>query len=435
MTDTSTDNNPGLKLEEALKAAVSDPEARPAFYHSLMNAQVYVVGRTEPGHEDDQGRPHLQLKQWKQPDGSLAMPFFATMESFRDMFAFSEPHILVPVVDLFRFAGKETTLVMTCPEGSKDFKNDEVEMLLNLVMSDPLVHSLEIAIKNTDEAQVMPLWNDFYSTLVNSRVLVLGKPTENLEENGVSRRQLREGENLSIASWTHPSVEGNIVPFFSSQKIMNECVPAGESFMSLGALEFLNMAAAFDRPLVLNPGYEFNKVFAPQEVKDILAATSQSRRQTAPAPKPAKEGARFLFGRPETSPEAVIEALKGFLPTRPEVRAAYLAVMREDVENAPVAFVFGFESESGADLVPMFEAAAPLVQANAEEGMIIDFTRVARGEDGLSKYIFDNIEPFYLREGVETMAADTPTPSDSFEHKEDGKPGFFRRLKRVFGAG
>ena len=276
MSDATPDNNIGLKLEEALKAAVKDTEARPAFYKALLAAQVYVVGRAEAGHENEADGPHLQLKQWKQPDGSLAMPFFATMESFRDMFGFSEPHLLVPVIELFRFAGQGTTLVMTSPEGSKEFKRDEVEMLLNLAASDPLALALERAVKNTDESLHMGLWNDFYATLVGARLLVLGKPAAGAGEKLTAPRIVKDGESLSVATWTHPKIDGPVVPFFSSQKILDLCVPAGESYISLPALDFLKMAAAFERPLVLNPGHDFNKIFAPQEVKDILAAANRN---------------------------------------------------------------------------------------------------------------------------------------------------------------
>lgn len=281
MTDAANDTNMGLKLERALAAAGKDEAARPEFYKMLMEAQVYVVGRAETEHEGEGvGAPHLHLKQWKQPDGTLAMPFFATMESFRDMFGFSEPHIQVSVTDLFRFAGKETTLVLNTIEGSKDFKQDEVVMLLNLVMDDPLTVALERAMQNREESLHLMLWNDFYDTLVRSRVFVLAKPTAG-DEKVTAPRMVQNGESLTVSTWTHPDVDGAVAPFFSSQKILNQCVPAGESFLSIPALDFLQMATGFNRPLILNPGYKFNKMFAPQEVLDILEATKQQRKQQA----------------------------------------------------------------------------------------------------------------------------------------------------------
>lgn len=273
MSEISSDIDMGLKLEEALRAAIKDPEARTEFYKMLMNSRVFVVGRTEAGteHEAD---PHLQLKQWKQPDGSLAMPFFATMESFRDMFGFAEPHIQVSVPDIFRFAGKETTLVMTSPEGSKEFKPDEVEMLINLIAADPLALALERAVSNTDEKLHMDLWSDFYATLVASRLLFLGKPTES-GDGKQAARLVKDGESLSVTTWTHPNIEGPVIPFFSSPKILEQCIPAGQPYVALPALDFLKMAAGFKHPLALNPGHKFNKIFAPREVTDILEASQK----------------------------------------------------------------------------------------------------------------------------------------------------------------
>lgn len=272
MAEIANGNDMGRKLEEALKRAAEDQQERPEFYKMLMDSRVYVVGRTEDEHAGDP-TPHLQLKQWKQPDGTMAMPFFATLEAFRDMFGFSEPHIEVSVADLFRFAGKECTLVLHGIEVSKDFKHDEVAMLLNLTVDDPLTLALERALMNREEKFHLPLWNDFYGTLVNSRVFVLGKSRD--EGEPAASRMVKDGENLSVATWTNPDIEGPVVPFFSAQKILNLCVPEGESYIAMPALDFFNMAAGFDLPLVLNPGHKFTKLFAAREVKDIVATAAQ----------------------------------------------------------------------------------------------------------------------------------------------------------------
>ncbi len=274
-------NDMGRKLEEALLASAKDPEARPDFYKMLLNAQVYVAGRMEPAPSGEAGaKPHLQLKHWKQSDGALAMPFFATLESFRDMFGFSEAHFLMPALDLFRFSSPETVLVLTSIDGAKEFKRDEVEMLLSLVMDDPLTLALERALQNADENMKLPLWDDFYSALVKSRVFAVAKPA-GADEKVTGPRMVKDGESFSLAAWTHPDIEGAVAPFFSSPKILNQCVPAGESYLALPALDFLKMAAGFERPLVLNPGYKFFKFFAPQEVRDILAAAERSVESNA----------------------------------------------------------------------------------------------------------------------------------------------------------
>ncbi len=414
-------------LEEVFKKAAADPEARAAFYQALMNSAAHVVGRPEDKH--DGAAAHIQLKQWQQPDGSMALPFFASLESLRQTLGDSEPHLALPVVDLFRMA-QGVTLVFTTPQGSKAFPPDEIEALLASTMAlDPLALALLRAVKeNTEEAR-----RGFYSLLVNSQVFVIGKPRgEGDEEPEPGERVMSEHDQFMIASCPHPFVEDElVVPFFSSLEHLKRASKEGQTYLAFPALTFFALTKALDRALILNPGFEPHKLFAKDEVDFLLTSAKPEpfeRRTFQP-------GTKVFLGPPEVYPQELVGALLDFLPRFPEIRTAYLAHMREDTEDAPPVLVIGFEAEG--ELTEMFRAAGDLVAQYAEEGQAIDFARVDSGEKGLSQYFLEKVSPFYRRSvrrdepKAEAAAAakKTPPPKEAYD-----KPGFFGRLKRIFGG-
>lgn len=284
MSEVEEREQRGRELEAAFQEAMHKTEARPGFYKLLMSATVYAVGRQE---KQAAGTPHLQLKQWKQPDGTLALPFFATYVAFRQMFGPEEEYVTLPAVDLFRLAGKDSTLVLNTPDGAKDFQRDEIAGLLTAALGDPLANALAAAAQNQDKAKAPALWNDFYNTLANSTVLALAKPAgEGAQAPLTEKREIKPGETISISTWKHPKLDGPVVPFFSSQAVMNKLVPEGESYIALPAPEFLQMASGFDCPLALNPGADIFKLFPPQEVKQILDVMHKVEEKTQEAARP-----------------------------------------------------------------------------------------------------------------------------------------------------
>ncbi|MDL2227169.1 SseB family protein, partial [Deltaproteobacteria bacterium OttesenSCG-928-M10] len=152
---------PPHALELALKNAVSDPGSRPQFYKALMESSVFVVGKQEAPDKEGEA-PHIHLKQWQQPDGSLAMPFFATAERLKQTLGEDEPIVAVAARDLFRMSGGGLTLVFTTAEGAKAFKPDEISALVSMgAAQDPLTLALiQASEEGTEEAR-----RNFYNVL------------------------------------------------------------------------------------------------------------------------------------------------------------------------------------------------------------------------------------------------------------------------------
>lgn len=409
-------------LEDALKKAVSDPEAREAFYKALMASSVYVVGREEP--QADGSPAHVQLKQWQQPDGGMALPFFASLESLRQLLGDEEPHIVLPTVELFKAAGG-VTLVLTTPEGSKAFEADEIAALLSSAMAlDPLAKALVRAVKEgTDEGR-----QDFYTTLINSQVFVLGRPQDETARPGSAPRAIKPDDRFLINACPHPFIkDAKALPFFSSLEHLKRAAPPQSQYMGFSALHILSMSREMKLPPILNPGFEAHKLFSDEEVEFLLNAAAEEpfeQRQYAP-------GSKIYLGQPEKYPQPMVAALLDFLPRHPEVKAAYLAVMREESETAEPVLVIGFEADG--DLTRMFRAAGPVVSEHAADGMPIDFAKIEEGDQGLSRYFLDKVSPFYRRElqGGQSASGGRSEP-DRADGEKDERSGVVGRLKRIF---
>ena len=420
-------------LEEALKKAVKDPESRPDFYQALLNSTVYVVGRPEEGEGEDHVG-HIQLKQWHQEDGNLALPFFPTLEILKATLGEEEPYLSIPVVDLFRLA-KGAVLVFTGKEGSKPFLPDEVEALLSSTVAlDPLAVALAKASKEqTDEAKKV-----FYNILINSPVYVLGKPKGEEAEPAPGARTMSENTEFIFASCPHPYKEGELlIPFFSSLEHLKRAMSRSneKTFLSFPGLTFLALAVSTQKPLILNPGYDPHKIFTVDEVDFLLKAAKPEPFE----PRHFKPGTKVALGPPQVYPQDLVGALLDFLPQHRDVKAAYMTSMREEGQDSSPVLVIGFEVE-GEELGPWFRQAADLVNKFAEDGQAIDFAKVERGEGGLSQFFVEKVSPFYLRpiirgeDGQEIQQPVSAPKNGSAEHasEEYSQAGFFGRLKRIF---
>lgn len=420
------------ELEEALRRAAQNPEHIQTFYQMLMNSTVYVVGkREEPDGEEEAGeQPHIHLKQWQQPDGGMALPFFATPECLQKTLGPDEPFLPFWARDLFRMSNG-TTLVFTTPEGAKAFKQDEVAAILSMVFSlDPLTVALAKAVEeNTDEAR-----RSFYNVLINSQVFVIGHPVDDsgnrLNEDGKpaqGERTLTSDDKFRILSAPHPHVKDQkVIPFFSSIEHLGLVSPQGQPFMRFAALPFLSMAKDMGQPLVLNPGSSVYKFLTESEVDFLLNSAKPDPFES----RHFQPGTKIFLSQPEKYPQELVRDLLDFLPTQPAVSAAYLVAMREESEEAAPILVIGFQADG--DLENLFRSAEELVSKHANDDFAaIDFARVVPGEKGISQYFSEKGSPFYLKAKGGAVPEAGGEKAQAAKEQYD-KPGFFGRLKRIF---
>jgi hypothetical protein len=420
------------QLMDMLKKASTEPEARPAFYEILLKSVIFAPGLRREG--QDGSPPQLNFKQWTQPEGFMAIPFFSDQEDLKKVLGEEEPFIGIPALDLFRLT-RGTTLVLTNASGQgKAFKPDEVDMILSSELAmDPLAAALEKAVREgSEEAR-----SAFYLVFVNSRVFVFGEPRNQDGETGPKGMRAPNPEDkFIIATTNNPQKEGErIIPFFSSLDIMQRAakaagLPSQATFLGFPALELLKIAKGMGLPLVMNLGPATYKIFNPDEIDFLLA-------QTRPRPYEERQlpaGSKVSLAPPEDYPQEMVKALLDFLPGLPEVKTAYLATMKDDSAEAVPVLVIGLETEEGADTSEILHKAAPLVTSHAPKGQAIDFTQVKPGEKGLSQLILSQISPFYRRPltpGNAEPAVPAPATPETTE-AQDESPGLFGRLKRIF---
>jgi hypothetical protein len=428
------------QLIEALQKASTEPEARPAFYALLLKTAVLVPGLRLEGPNGAAPR-QVRFKQWPQPDGSVAIPFFPDLESLKKILGENESHLTVPALELFRLT-RGTTLVLTCADGlSKAFKPDEVDMLLSSGLAmDPLASALEKAVREeSDETK-----RHFYQIFVNSQVFVFGEPR--LKEGVMDPndpKPLGPEDKFTIATISHPQKEGErIIPFFSSGDLLQKAarganLPPQTTFLGFHTLNLLQMAKGMGLPLVLNLGPMTYKIFNLDEI-DFLLTNSRTKlyeERQLPA------GSQVQLAPPEVYPQDLVGALLDFLPAYQDVLAAYLTTLKEEpaeteaVTEAAPGLVIGLETEAGADLSEMLHRIAPLVNHHAPKGQTVDFTQIRPGEKGLSQLLKTKVDPFYHRSLPASAEPAGPAEAEAEappREEETDATGLFGRLKRIF---
>jgi len=420
------------QLMEALKKASAEPEARPAFYGLLMKADILVPGRSQAGGD---GAPlQVGFKQWTQPDGSMAIPFFSDVEDLKRVLGPEEPYLTFPALGLFQMT-RGSTLVLIGPGGlSKSFRPDEVDMLLSSAMArDPLAEALERAVREgSDEAK-----NNFYRVFINSQVFVFGEPRP---KDGMPPPQtlatMGPEDKFTLATIAHPQkAEERIIPFFSSSELLHRAarganLPPQTTFLGFAALAILNIARNLGLPLVMNLGPTTYKIFNLEEVNFILDNSRTKLYEDRQLPA----GSQIQLAPPEVYPQELAGAFLDFLPGVREVTAAYLTTMKEETKEAGPGLLIGLETEGEANLSEMLNRFAPLVARHAPPGQAVDFTLVKPGEKGLSHLLRTKVSPFYRRSlsGEAEPGAPAAPEEAPAQPEEAGAPGIFGRLQRIF---
>ncbi|MCL2028920.1 MAG: enhanced serine sensitivity protein SseB C-terminal domain-containing protein [Deltaproteobacteria bacterium] len=390
-------------LMEALRKAADEPGARAAFYELLMKSTVFVPGVGQDGPDG----PQVRFKQWPQPEGFMAIPFFPDLEDLKKVLSQDESHIAIPALELFRLT-RGTTLVLTDVRGlSKAFKPDEIDFILSSELAmDPLAAALERAVREENEEAR----GAFYQVLLNSQVFVFGEPrTKEGESIPEGPRPLGPDDKFTIATISHPqNPEERVIPFFSSGDLLHRAakganLPPQTTFLGFSALNLLKMAKGMGRPLVLNLGPMTYKFFNLEEIKFLLANV----KPKGPERRELEAGSRSFLSTPADYPQELVGALLDFLPGYPNIKAAYLASRGE-----PPVEVLGLEAEEGSDWDEIIREIAP-----GEDKRVIRLRRP--GQDGLSRSILEKIKPFYQRpdeSGPETAEEDDAPAGKFFSH-------------------
>ena len=199
---------------------------------------------------------------------------------------------------------------------------------------------------------------------------------------------LQAGDRVSIESWTRAD-GSQVLPFFSSPDaaqrglaVLSESgAPSPTMILPARALFELTAGAT----LVLNPGSDYGKEFLPPEIASLLG-TGVGRSVT---PRVAEEDVEVLVGTPAPLPAEMIGALRRFFATRPAVRSARLAMMRDPRTDGP-SLVVGVEVKGVAERT--MRQASAVAADTAPDGVPVDLMHVDP-----SGGLLRGVEPFYTR--------------------------------------
>jgi hypothetical protein len=185
-------------------------------------------------------------------------------------------------------------------------------------------------------------------------------------------------------------IDGTLhAPVFSSVERIATVAPRVLGYVAMAGRAVLSMLRG--KPLVMNPGSEYGKIFTPEEVESILDGSIFNAQET-----PDVGGKNILLGQPKDYPHHVTEPLRRFLSTRREVKAAYLAhAFIADVDKAPHTLI---GLDVAGDWQRVVEEAGIVVREVVKPGEIIDFVRLSpNASDTIGRYLQQNTAPFYQR--------------------------------------
>lgn len=123
-------------LERALRLAASEAAFIPEFYGTLLDADVFVVGRTEldaDGHTVDVvAKPgsHLHIQTARHPDGAEVIPFFSSLPALRRHIAEETTYLRLAARDLFEMTLGQDLVLNPGSDHQKAFTAFEIDDLL-----------------------------------------------------------------------------------------------------------------------------------------------------------------------------------------------------------------------------------------------------------------------------------------------------------------
>ena len=192
----------------------------------------------------------------------------------------------------------------------------------------------------------------------------------------------REGEELPL-----PVLEQGgerFIPVFTSPKQLARYAPGGTDFLRLKGRALASVWPE-DCRLALNPRGDVGLILDPEQVK---AAEDAPARGEAPG---------FFVGEPKEEPVELLEAMRKLAARRPEIRAAYRALVVRRPGAKP-EHVIGLELDphSDRDLVidTAVEAARPLGLTH------VAFVPLVTGVDAgaVGRFMLERTTPFWERE-------------------------------------
>lgn len=227
---------------------------------------------------------------------------------------------------------------------------------------------------------------DFLRGLLAAKIYVIGQ-VEGSDASG--EQMLQPGARVSIQNSVRADGT-NIIPFFSSVEKLQAFIREPGSYLAFPARDFFEMTAgAF---LVLNPGADYGKEFTPEEIGNLLSYGTDA----PPNSRVVEKETKVLVGQPAVYPHELVASLARFFATRPNVGAAWLAMMHDTSVDEHPHLIVGVEAEG--DFGQLSREMGAIITATSETHGPVDVMQVIRSEQGMAQYFLQSVEPFYRRQ-------------------------------------
>jgi len=225
----------------------------------------------------------------------------------------------------------------------------------------------------------------FYQELLNAKLYYLTKhiETPNYDEHGNIK------VSLSVLQGTN---EESILPIFSSiQKVIKMnwtnvdiCSQTGENIFK----KFQNMH------IILNPKSEYEKIFSPDEIKDLLDGKLLSKLSELHL----EAGNQFKFIQPKKFPKEFSKILSQIMKNNPEIKKAYLAYVLDDNSKTGFRVIIAIDAICDIrNITPYLFNFLNTYNLLSEDINMIDFISYNDLSGSVLTY-FQSLKPFYDKE-------------------------------------
>ncbi|MCB2410927.1 enhanced serine sensitivity protein SseB C-terminal domain-containing protein [Hymenobacter lucidus] len=219
----------------------------------------------------------------------------------------------------------------------------------------------------------------FYQALLNEEVFVVTIPKEGEPTGEVTPV---EGMEIQLQVLN----DGKIPVFTSKERVFEgETEENSLPFMRLRGLDFFQMTQGAD--CALNPFSSIGKLLPATEIAELLSSNLA---------QPAPGNVQVMLGPPTEEHTPLIEAVRGFALSKPQVEVAHVAMVHFQDNTSPSRLLLAFYTD---DNDPAFlEEMGPVIQGNIKDNDLVDVMVLDKtSEEPLNQY-FLQAEPVYKRD-------------------------------------
>jgi SseB protein N-terminal domain/SseB protein C-terminal domain len=206
-------------------------------------------------------------------------------------------------------------------------------------------------------------------------------PAEEPGPDEETRVTAKAGEQLPL-----PVIEldgQSFVPVFTSLTQLARFRPEGGGYVRLLG-RALSAITPSDVGVAINPGGDLGLPLTPDQVASLATA------------EPGDSEAEFLIGEPREEPRALLETIGRFAEERPEIRAAYRALLVRRPGAKP-EHVIGLELRPGADAEAAIEAAAEAAREAGVERLALLPLEPGVDAGQIGRFLLGQTQPFWSR--------------------------------------